>query len=88
MHNIDIFNTIWEPKPYSSPMHQKLCIHAKHWDSGISGIVFLPVLETPVEILKNIADGDWSHPLLQEMQKQAFEIMRQKAVQAYQELAA
>lgn len=88
MNNTTVTKTIWEPKRYSSPMHQKLCIHAQHHPSGISGIVFLPVLETPVEILNNIEDGNWDHPLLEEMQREAFARMRAKAEQAFREVAA
>ena len=88
MNNTAITKTIWEPSPDSSPMHKKLCVHATHQPSGITGIVFRPVLETPVGILINIEDGDWTHPLLEEMQREAFAIVRHKAEVAFREVAA
>jgi len=86
--NITLEKSIWEPKPDSPIKEKSLCVHATHWASGISGIVFLDLMETPIDILNDIADDDWSHPLLEEMQRQAFEKMRAKAEQAYRELAA
>ena len=50
--------------------------------------MFRPVLETPVGILINIEDGDWTHPLLEEMQREAFAIVRHKAEVAFREVAA
>lgn len=87
MNNTTITKTIWEPKPYSSPMVQQLCIHATHEPSGIYGIAFWPVMETPVEILTNIKDGNWDHPLLERMQQEALAIIRKKTLAAMEDAA-
>lgn len=63
-----------------------LFVHIHH-PSSLYGIVTRPMDEVPMEVAEDIRGKDWTHPLLQEMRREAMDAIYRKALAAY-DLAA
>lgn len=57
----------------------RMYVQVEHVPSRTYGVVSIPIGDCPVRILSAIKDDDWTDPLLQEMEAECINILRDRA---------